>query len=195
MASPFDLFSALRTFSRTVIADPDGLKTTIATNVANQNYSGVALNGAEAALLLAGSGPARTLSVTTTASAATYRTGASFPIVVTGVYKGAVVTENLLLTQANGNETIIGAQVFDKVTSIAVPGQVDALGAFTFGVQDICGLAGEPFRGVKAHANGTLELEYQGALLDSLPVVAHAVESCLPVKILRTTAVAITAYF
>lgn len=155
------------------LADGDALKASIATdNAAAHTYSGTALDGA-----LANPGPAvfdppRFVSVTTSAEAACYRTGASYPIVFTGMRGGETVTESLLLTQAGGNETIIGNQPFDRVTSIAVPIQLKATGAFTFGVHGVaCKATAKtqlPFRQVRAVGAGSLKVGFAGGTTDTL---------------------------
>lgn len=205
MPEPQDIYASPRPFTRAAgtIEDTDGIKTSIATAVGANNYTGVALNGSEMVYLASslgggnGLGPARTVSVTTAASVGTYRTGASFPIVFTGTFAGAVVSESLLLTAANGNETIRGSQAFDTITNIAVPGQVDAAGFFQFGVQDIVGWKNRPFRAIKAHADSTLTgLVFQDGVADSIVVVAHMIENILVQKVPRTlVAPGITLYF
>lgn len=120
--------------------DADGIKTSIATdNTGANTYSGGALNGVvTAGAVRTVKGISMTVSVTTSVQAATYQTGASYPIVFTGTYAGKAQTESLLLTNAGGGETIEGTKPFDTVTSIAVPQQLTAAGAFTFGVVDPC---------------------------------------------------------
>lgn len=115
--------------------DADGLKLSVATSLTAVTYSAATLDGA-----LANPGPAAidlpmNVSVTTTTDAATYNT--TDPIVVTGTnFYGEVITESLLLTEAGGNETIVGTKGFATVVSIAVPAQLTTDGAFTFGVLD-----------------------------------------------------------
>ena len=131
----------------------------------------------------------RNVTVTTAAHAASYKTGAGSAIVVTGTdVNGAVQTESLLLTQAGGNETVAGLLDFATVTKIVIPGQNDALGAFTFGVQDIfC-----QCRDVAVGTSGTLVVKYQYKdTLDTIPAeaIAHwgSKQSIQPSRIYSTS--------
>lgn len=148
------------------LADADAIKTLVATALTAQSYSGAALNGA-----LANPGPAvfdppRFVSVTTTTDAATYNT--TDPIVVTGTRNGEVVTESLVLTQAGGNETVIGDQPFDTVTQIDIPAQLTVNGEFTFGVSGVAERKpNQPYRQVRAIGAGNLHVGYAGGVEDT----------------------------
>lgn len=117
----------------------NGVKTAIATSASAVSYATTALNGAlmDGTLGKFAGGIPRAVSVTTGASVGTYRTGASYPIRVTGQHWRTLerMTESLLLTAANGGETINGNVMFspDYPISISIPGQVDASGTFAFG--------------------------------------------------------------
>lgn len=184
------------------LADADGLKTSIATALTAQVYSGAALNGALAnpgpAVLDAppsGKGP-RFFSVTTTTDAATYNT--TDPIVVTGKYGGVAVTENILLTQAGGNETVLGNQPFDEVTSIAVPAQLTTDGAFTFGVSGVAckgpGGRQHPYRQVQAIGAGNLHVGYTGGFHDTIPMTDGQKETIEPVRIYADSTCGVRLY-
>ena len=113
----------------------NGVKLSVATDGATAHtYSGVALDGGgmTAGALTVPSN----VSVTTATHAATYKTGAGNPIVVTGTeyYTKQTVTEAFVLTAAGGGETISGVVLFDAAAlTIDVPKQNDALGHFQFG--------------------------------------------------------------
>lgn len=78
----------------------------------------------------------RNVTVTTTVRTATY--DIVDPIVVTGTNQdGTTITENLALTQVDGGETVTGSIFFSSITTIEVPAQTTALGAFTFGVANV----------------------------------------------------------
>lgn len=155
--------------------DADGIKTTVATSLTAATYSGAALNGA-----LANPGPAvidlpMNVSVTTTSDAATYNT--TSPIVVTGTdFDGNTITDSLLLTQANGNETISGTKGFATVVSIAVPAQLTVDGAFTFGVLDtvLTTPLGRARRCENGHAStaGNLAIIDDGGKASTVPLAA-----------------------
>jgi hypothetical protein len=190
-----DIYGSPRSQCFGSIASANAIKTSIATdNAAAHDYTGVALNGA------VGAGAIdfpKTISVTTSVHAASYKTGALFPIVVTGTDKDAnVISESLLLTQTNGGETISGDLGFATVTNIHVPAQNDALGAFTFGVRDIV----YPFRSVRGGgaATTTVKVGYEGGHTDKL-VMAYAgqLEPVLPQRIYddgNTTSWPVTVY-
>lgn len=202
MPNPQDTYGAIRTFTRAAsfagntLLIASGVATAVTAQLINVLGS---FNGADGAAMFNGTlGVARTVSVTTAAHAGSYKTGASFPIVVTGVYGGTTVTENLVLTAANGGETIKGTKYFDKITSIAIPAENDALGGFTFGLQKIVapGQSGSPtvFRAIKSSADGTLVLGYQGGFVDSLPCANGQREPVMPEYVDETTTVGVTVY-
>jgi len=176
-----------------VITDADGIKTAIATNVAAQSYTGAALNGA-----IANPGPAlvymRIVSVTTTASPATYNT--TDPIIFTGTNQGAAArTANLLLTQAGGGETIYSVVGFDLVSQIDVPAQLGGGGQFEFGVFDI--LPDDPLCGVVSSVGGNVNVVYEDGRGDIIPLAAAHREALPICRIVSasTTAFPLTALF
>lgn len=177
--------------------DFDAIKTSIATdNAAAHVYSGVALNGALGGTL----DPPRYVSVKTAVQAATYKTGASYPILFTGMYGGAVVTESLLLTNAAGGETIIGNQPFDTVTSISVPQQLGAAGAFEFGVDGVAsksrGGARDSFVAIRANAGGNVKLGFDAGYTDTIALAAAETQRIAAQRVYGNggTAVAVTIF-
>lgn len=162
-----DLYSSPRsvTYASTFV-DDDGIKLSVATNVAAQSYSGATLDGA-----LANPGPAvnrlpQVVTVVTGASAATYNVAS--PIVVTGTnYAGDVITDSLQPTNANGGETVVGVKAFKTVTGIATPAQSGGGGTFKFGVQDV--LLDPPARELRHGADGTINLKDADGNADPLP--------------------------
>lgn len=154
-----------RTFAAS-IADDDAIKTSIATAATVQTYSGGGLNGVVAGTEFK---LPQLLSITTTTSVGTYVTAS--PIVVTGEdSEGAVITESIALTQANGNETVFGIKPFFKVTSIAVPAQANTGGTFKFGVGDI--LLPGVIREMRAGIDGTIKCGYQSQGNDTVTLKA-----------------------
>lgn len=129
-------------------ADDDGIITSFATPTVDTTKSGAALNGALVSSGALSGTDARNATVTTGASVGTYRTGASYPIVVTGKHwlTGKAISESLLLTAANGGETITGKIMFKagEALSVLFPGQVNGSGTFKLG----CGTAKPLARGV-----------------------------------------------
>jgi hypothetical protein len=184
------LYSAPRTKTyATTVALPTAIKTSIATSTNTATYSGAGLNGSIGA---AAFGQAQTVSVTTSAHAGTY-TGTA--IVVNGKDEtGAVISETLTLTQVNGGETIVGTKAFAQVTSVVVPAQFDALGAYTFGVYDV--VYSTPPRELRTGGAGTLVLTYQDGSADTITSAVAEHHKVLPTKIGgASTATALTVYY
>lgn len=180
-----ELHSSPRCYTSTaaLLTDTDGIKTNEVCPVAPTTYSGVALAGA---VHVDGFYFPRYPSVTTAASAATYNT--TDPIVVTGTRGGVVATVSLLLTDAGGDETIVGTTPLETVTSIAVPAQLQAAGGLSFGVWGIGPFArilggvivgNEPYRRAKACGAGTLIFIFDDASIDTTTCIAGAVERVL----------------
>lgn len=188
-----DLGSSARSYTYTAadgsLWDLNGIKQSVATDTADHTYSAATLDG-----VLANPGPAaldppRYASVTTGAHAATYKTGSTHAIVVTGTYGGATVTENLLLTNAGGGETIVGDQPFDTITSIFVPAQNDALGTFQFGVDGVASKMRSDerlvFRAVRANAAGNVKMGFE-TYTDTVAFNSHELLPVAPTRIYGT---------
>lgn len=196
-----ELHSSPRCYSSTAagLTDADGIKTNEAAPIALTTYSGAQLNGAVQA---DGFMFPRYPTVLTALSAATYNT--TDPIVVTGTRGGVVCTVELLLTDANGDETIIGTTPLETVTSIAVPAQLLAAGGLSFGVVDLGpfpvvlggAIVGDaPYRAAKAAAAGTLVFGFPDGTTDTTTCIAGAVENVLFTRLYGTSsATPITVY-
>lgn len=198
-----DLSSSPRTHTKAAsdggLWDTDALKTSVATdNVAAHTYSGAALNGAAANPGPAVLSPPRFFSVSTTADVATYNT--TDPIIVTGTYDGQTVTEELTLTQAGGNEYLVGDQPFDTIVSVYVPVQLTANGAFTFGLDGLAAgkVNGQQqfFRAVRANAAGNVKLGYRDGSTDIRPMQAYERDPIAPIRVYGSpsTTVEVTVY-
>lgn len=157
----------MKTSTFSAIADPDGIKTSIATAITPQIYEGGALNGA----LAAAQPIARTVSVTSSAAAGAYV--ADSPVTFTGTNElGQLATETLRLTAANGGETIAGEQPFRTVTKIEVAAQADTDGALTFGFQDLATSDDRAaILGFRAGAQGSVDVVYRDGSADSIPML------------------------
>jgi hypothetical protein len=177
------------------LADVDAFKTSVATATSAAVYSGATLNGAKA-----NPGPvtdekmrvAAYPSVTSSAQASTYNT--TDPIVWTGTRGGEVVTVETLLTDANGDETIVGASPLDTLVSIAVPAMLGASGALEFGFS---GLAAprrhdrtQPML-VMALAEGIVHVGYPDGVEDSFRLNAYQVAPLSAYRIYPDTNVGI----
>ena len=126
------------TMASSAMVDDNGIKTAVATNVAAQAYSAAALNGA---LYSPAGTPTewrlpRSISVTTSASGATYNT--TDAITFTGTdWAGDALTDTITLTAAGGGEVLSTSSGFMTVTLINVPAQLGGGGQFEFGVRDL----------------------------------------------------------
>lgn len=153
-----------KTYASAALNDTDGVKTSAATLTSPVEFDAEDLvNGGVLDF-------PRTITVTSGANTGAY--AVVDPIVVTGLYGGQVVTQELQLTAANGNETIFGDQPFDHVTSIEVPAQADTDGTLQFGVGDICAPAGDKFTAVQVDTAVTVHLRFDGALTDAIALAA-----------------------
>jgi hypothetical protein len=132
------------------------------------------------------------VSVTTGSSVGTYNT--SDPIVFTGTDKdGNTITASLTLTQANGNETVVDAnlQGFASVTQIDVPAQVDTNGTFEFGVRDV--VLDPPAQYLVAGAAGDVKCADQDGNEGVLPLLDSVYTP--PMAIARVSGEAATTAF
>lgn len=134
------------------------------------------------------------VTVTTAVSTGAYKTGSSYPVAVTGVTaRGAVLSDLLYLTQANGGETVQGAVPFVSVTSVVTVGQNNALGSWTFGVGDV--VLPQPCAAVRVKLAGTVDVAYADGHADSLDFAAAERQPVLAVSVKATsTGYPITVY-
>jgi hypothetical protein len=190
-----DLALALRrstTFATAAaLADTDAFKASFASPTSATTYSVATLDGA-----LANPGPvtdlkmkvARYPSVTTNASPATFNT--TDPIIWTGTRGGVEVTVQTLLTQAGGNETIIGTTPLDTLTSVYVPAQLGGGGLMELGFSGIAcprrHLVDQrfPFMAVDT---GTVKVGWPDGVTDNFPVQAYLVAPISPYRIYADT--------
>jgi hypothetical protein len=174
-----------RTYAAIAVAN--GLKQAIATNVAAQSYSAATLDGG-----LANPGPAvfvlpMTVSVTTSAMAATYNT--TDPIVFTGTNPdGDAATVSLMLLAAGGGETIVATTGLLTVTTIDVPAQLGGAGTFTFGVRDIMPGSKAAIVQFVAEADGDVLVGWVNGHTDTVTVAKDMPETQLVDTIFGTAA-------
>ena len=113
-----------------IAADPDSIKTSVATSALAQSYSGVALNG-----LIGGAAFAqpRAFTVTISGSASAFVNGST--VVVTGKdVLGRDLSRTITISNAAVPATFASDYGFTQITQIDVAGQVDGTGAFEFGL-------------------------------------------------------------
>ncbi len=195
MARP-DMFSRSMTFDQSDdhYADPNGLKTSIATALTAQNYTAGGLNGTN----VCGAGFANLISwPTATASNTTGAFVAGSAITFTGTYDGAAVTRTALLTSADGNETVMANGPLDigSVTAIAVAAQADTDGTFLFGWSGVGPKPGQPSWRIVARSAGVVVVANDAGEIDAeLTLAAHGAHEAWVRRIFATTAVDVTAY-
>lgn len=111
-------------FTNPIAADTNAIKTSVASNVLAQSYSGTALNGVVGAGTMS---PPRNFTVTTDDSATTWQDH----VHVTGLDElGNTITEQIALAN---NTTISSTKPFAKITQIDVDPQADGAGLLEFG--------------------------------------------------------------
>lgn len=196
---PTNSARATHTFASADLSDVNGVKTSAATIASETTYLPAVMDGAginTSGQLLK---TARTVTATLSSAVGSYSTD---PIVVTGVYGGATVTDTLTPSDADGGETLYGDQPFDTLVSIAIPAQVDTAGAFEFGVGDICARKGDRFTAVKCDTDITLHVQYgEGSAnksTDAHAVLAKTIEPTAVSRVLtgasETSGAAVTVY-
>lgn len=212
---PQDLFASPKPYTRTTFDDKVALlgSTATSTGAVLLGPSGgpgvtTAFAGSEVTAKTNGKRILpRTITLTTSTHAGSYKTGAGNPWTVSGTVNGVPTTEPLLLTQANGNETIRGVQLWDDPTQVTIAnaGQNDALGAVTVGLGDI----GAPknrdgsgsLRGFKPHATGSVVVMGDDGKYDTQVIVnaglaepVNAARICVTGGGDTTTTMGITVY-
>lgn len=151
----------------------NSLKTSVASNIAAQTYTGAALNGAIGA---AAFDYAR--NVTVTASDNSGAGGYTGSVTFKGLdKKGKAQTETVAIAN---NATAVGLKGFSKITEIDVPVQPDGTGAFTFGTGSRLALSHTP----KARNGATTSLppfrEYMDHTTPTAGVIDCTNEMFLP---------------
>jgi hypothetical protein len=155
---------AVEEYTNPPAADPDAFKTSIASTVATNSYSGAALNGATGVGELS---PPRNVTVSTAGA-----TPADAP--ATATFTGLDIDDNVISEAVSVPQTAttaVGAKAFKKVTSIALTAG-DGTGALLeFGFGSIIGLA----KTLKARAGlSTLVMEIEAGVKVTTGTIAAA---------------------
>jgi hypothetical protein len=125
-----------------VAADPDAIKTSVATSVAPESYSGAGLNGAVGATTMS---PRRELTITTSAVLAPAYNIVD-PIVVTYTnWDDRTAQRSIYLDSVLGGETVGLGEDVKAAVSFDVPAQTSALGTFQFGAGAFSGFGSSLF--------------------------------------------------
>ena len=173
-------------YSAAQVDDPDGVKTSFATQASEHALTATDYNGA----LVYSSGTKwlknlpRTVTITRSNAVGSYTTD---DIVLTGTYRGAAITESLTPADADGNDIIRGSKLFDVPPAITIPAQVDTGGAFTIGSGDIGAPQGGLFNAISLHAAGDLNVQYGQSTdaQDTIPISAGEVGELKPCRASR----------
>lgn len=184
----------MKTISLAAVADPDAIKTSVATSTSEAVYDDADLNGVIGVAVMR---PERTISVTSSAQTGAY--DPTDPIVVEGTdANGLPISEDLQLTAANGGETIVSSKAFRTVTAITVPPQADVDGSLQFGVRDVVCAANPPTK-VRCAGAGALKVAFVDGSVDTIPdIAARETVEVSPHKIFgdsSTTATNLTLFF
>lgn len=117
-------------FSRSLAAEPDSIKASVATSLSAQTYSGAALNGARAGTTFL----PRLRPTVTTAIVGSDSYNTTDPIVWTCVdWNGRTVQRTASLTLPRGGETVGPLEDVAEIISVDLPGQISTNGSFQFG--------------------------------------------------------------
>lgn len=171
--------------------DADAIVTSLSTATSASTVEDAGFNGT-----IGGSDclPWRGLTVTTSASAATYNTTDPIVATVEVEVKGKTIelTIEATLTQAGGGETLDFSGPFTRVKSIAIPAQDGTGGAFEFGVGDVYSNRrpsgknyGEDFKHVMGLGSGDIKVGYAGGTVDVLKTAVGRQHDVTPFKIFR----------
>ena len=144
------------------VNNANGIKTSVATVASPVTYS--SFNGT-----LGGTfSVPRTVSFTSTSHSSSYVSASTIVFHGTDI-NGAVITETLHNSTANGGETVVGSLGFLTVTSIVVAAQADTAGAYTFGVRDI--VCSSQCADIRVGTTGNLKVGYPDGTTDTIPNV------------------------
>lgn len=169
-----------KTIAAADLADPNAIKTSIATAATAQSYSGAALNGASVTDDVAAPdhGFAAYPTAALSNNAGSYVDGSE--ITWTGTYQGEAVTRTGTIEGTDGGITVTGDGPLDTCDGVDVEAQANTGGALEFGWVDVVTTtqAGEPSRkrqfAVIAGTAGNVHVEHADGSSDIAPLVAGA---------------------
>jgi hypothetical protein len=185
-----------KSYAAADLVDVDGIKTTFSGETSDHTYVPADLNGAQ---VLTGGvlDLPRTVTITRASVANAYSTD---PIVVTGRRGGDTITDSIAQPNDDGNDTLLGAKLFDVITSIFIPANALGTASFQIGVGDVGAPAGTRFAGIRAHDAGTINVRFgegtSGAPTDGVPFAAGDLrfDPVQASRVLRTTTIGVTVY-
>jgi len=147
------------TYLAAELDDPDGVMTSLATAASPVVFDAADFDGA----LVTDSGTLwlhgmpRSITISRSDAVGSYTTT---DIVITGKRGGVSVTETLTPADADGNDIIRGAQLWDVPPTVSMPAQADTSGAFMFGVGDIGNQKDTKFTGIRLRAAGQVNVQF-----------------------------------
>ncbi len=204
MSGSVPLNSARRTVSILAagLFDADGIKTSVTSSTSLVTYSGADFNGGSGISTTTGvlSPLPRVITISRSSAANQYSV---LPITVIGRRGGVEITETLTPANDDGNDTLVTLNAFSTLTSVTIPANAGAGGAYTIGFRDIAAPLGDRFTGVMPHASGNLIVQYNDngtaaqAVTDTIPGVADHIYPIAPYRIITGaagTAVGVTVY-
>lgn len=174
-------------------ADPNGLKTSIASATSLQTYSGTALNGTN----VCGGGHSALSSwptVTTSSTVGAFVAGSK--VFFVGTYNRVTTERSATMGSADGNETLIADGPLDigSVTQIRVEAQADTDGTLEFGWTGVAPRAESPKWRLVARTAAALTVEHEDGTQDTFTPAAGNEHLAWVRRILAATAATVTAY-
>jgi hypothetical protein len=198
------------TITREDCADPNGIKTSIASSTSAAHYDESDLNGASVDddVAIAGvSGHALPQYPTVTTAAASGAYVPASKVTFTGTYNGVTVTREATLTAVNGGETLLGDGPLDDgplddCTEIDVEAQADTDGFLEFGWTDIAcpqrkvgtSYENRPFNAIEGTEDGAATIEDADGNTNALPITT-SVERAVEIYRIHAAAAVPTADF
>lgn len=184
-----------KSYAAALIADVDGIKTTFSGDTSDHTYLPADFNGAQ--ILTTGVlDLPRSVTITRASVANAYSVN---DIVVTGSYGTVTVVENIVQPNDDGNDTLIGTKLFDRIVNIFIPANALGTSSFQIGVRDIGAPAGSRLAGIRAHAAGTVNVKYGEATGDPTDGIVYAAgdlgrDEVQPTRVVGSTTIGVTVY-
>lgn len=189
------------------LADDDAIKTSVATATSAAVYSGEDLDGDAASDGVARPAPNDHLglasfpSVTTASQAGSYKAGSKVTFI--GHYgltfgdetvtSDQLVRRTAVITDPDGNETVIADGPLESVIAIEVEAQEDTDGALEFGFSGLAPRKGERFVQLEGLDEGNIHVAY-GDDEDTIPTDVGRKHECMPSRIFADSTAIFTLY-
>ncbi len=190
------------------LADPDAIKTSVATSTSLALYQGEDLNGAAASDGVARPAPndhaglAAYPTVTTSAQAGAYVPGSKVTFIGEygprfgegmGLGAASLVQREAVIVEADGGETLVADGPLESVLAIETDAQAATSGALTFGFTDLAPKSGQRFVQIEGLAEGNLHVAY-GDDEDTIPTNVGCKHECMPSRVFADSTAIFTLY-